>query len=73
MCTRIEWPDGEVTETQGELAEKVGDLPIRDGYQKTARDDDTCLCPVDVQRVLREAGVSYRYNRGWDEYVVEED
>ncbi len=46
-------------ETQGELADALGcDLPIDEHYCFDARDDDCCLCPVDLLALAANLGAT---------------
>jgi hypothetical protein len=70
MCTRINWNDEKPIFTQGELLEEVGEILLEEGVAEKARDDETCLCPVNIPVTLEKAGCEYQYDRAWDEYSV---
>lgn len=73
MCSRVVWSEGECISAQGKLAKKTGLLYMEDLADPKARDDEECLCPVDIPLTLDHAGLKYRYDPGFDEYRVTGD
>jgi len=73
MCSLVVWSEGECISTQGELADRTGLLFMEDLAAPRARDDEECLCPVDIPRSLGHAGLEYRYDPGFDEYRITGD
>jgi len=73
MCSRVVWSEERYISTQGELAEQTGLLFMGDQAAPRSRDDERCLCPVDIPRTLEHAGLEYKYDPGFDEYRITGD
>lgn len=73
MCSRVVWSEGECISTQEELADRAGLLFMEDHATPRARDEEGCLCPVDIPRTLEHAGLEYQYDPGFDEYRISGD
>lgn len=58
MCIRLFMPDGSVITSLDELDQLITyAVPLRSGFSAAfLRDDDACLCPVDINELERRTG-----------------
>jgi hypothetical protein len=70
MCVMIDWRGKKMVDQQGQLGRHVSTIVLKDGHPSRTRDDDACLCPVDVPATLDGAGVHWERKPGIPEYEV---
>ena len=69
MC-QILYVSGKAVETLGELRKEMPVLVKESFYAKTPTDDETCLCPVDLEATAKANGFAVTKREDGDLDVV---
>ncbi|MCK9209239.1 MAG: hypothetical protein M0P61_00245 [Ignavibacteriaceae bacterium] len=71
MCVMV-YKGEEVIGTVGELKKEFPDVPLIlcNGYENSEVRDEYCLCPIDLDKMFKGAGISFKYDYDYDYTIL---